>query len=117
MSAGQDENLPLRSIEVRTVTTELTPELSSAMTMLGTEPVALESAPDALVGTTLSGSYKVLRVIGEGGMGRVYEAQHTRIAGKRFAIKLLHPEFARQPGVLARFQREAEASAAISQGS
>lgn len=114
MSDGQDEQLPLRSIEVRTVTTELTPELSSAMTMLGTEPIAIEGPPDALVGTTLSGSYKVLRVIGEGGMGRVYEAQHTRIAGKRFAIKLLHPEFARQPGVLARFQREAEASAAIS---
>jgi len=114
MSDGQDEALPSLSIEVRTVTTELTPELSSAMTLLGTEPAALDGAPDALVGTTLSGSYKVLRVIGEGGMGRVYEAQHTRIAGKRFAIKLLHPEFARQPGVLARFQREAEASAAIS---
>lgn len=115
MSDGQDDVLPSRSIEVRALTTDLTPELSSAMTLLGTDdPVALESAPDALVGTTLSGSYKVLRVIGEGGMGRVYEAQHTRIAGKRFAIKLLHPEFARQPGVLARFQREAEASAAIS---
>jgi serine/threonine-protein kinase len=46
-------------------------------------------------------------------MGRVYEARHTRIASKRFAVKMLHPEFARQPQVLSRFQREAEAAAAI----
>jgi serine/threonine-protein kinase len=46
-------------------------------------------------------------------MGRVYEARHTRISGKRFAIKMLHPEFARQPEVLSRFQREAEAAATI----
>lgn len=114
MSEGQGPTPHVGTVEIRTHTTELTPELSSAMTMLGDEPIAIEGPPDALVGTTLNGNYKVLRIIGEGGMGRVYEAQHTRIAGKRFAIKLLHPEFARQPGVLARFQREAEASAAIS---
>ncbi|MCC6524241.1 MAG: serine/threonine protein kinase [Polyangiaceae bacterium] len=68
---------------------------------------------DELVGTTLSGTYFVERVIGEGGMGRVYEARHTRIPQKRFAVKALLPEYARQPEVLARFQREAEASAAI----
>jgi len=68
---------------------------------------------DDLVGTTLSNTYKVLRVLGEGGMGRVYEAQHTRINGKRFALKALHPEFARNKDVLARFQREVEAAAAI----
>lgn len=114
MSDGRQSPIETGMIEIRTPTTELTPELSSAMTMLGTDTIVTEAPPDALVGTVLSGNYKVLRVIGEGGMGRVYEAQHTRIAGKRFAIKLLHPEFARQPGVLVRFQREAEASAAIS---
>lgn len=114
MSDGRETPLQTGMIEIRTPTTELTPELSSAMTMLGTDTIVTEGPPDALVGTVLCGNYKVLRIIGEGGMGRVYEAQHTRIAGKRFAIKLLHPEFARQPGVLARFQREAEASAAIS---
>jgi len=114
MSDGRETPLQTGMIEIRTPTTELTPELSSAMTMLGTDTIVTEGPPDALVGTVLCGNYKVVRIIGEGGMGRVYEAQHTRIAGKRFAIKLLHPEFARQPGVLARFQREAEASAAIS---
>jgi tRNA A-37 threonylcarbamoyl transferase component Bud32 len=70
---------------------------------------------DALVGTTLCRTYTIVRTIGEGGMGRVYEARHTRIASKRFAIKTLHPEYLRQPDVLARFQREAEAAASINE--
>ncbi|MDI1449997.1 serine/threonine-protein kinase [Polyangium sp. 6x1] len=68
---------------------------------------------DELVGTTLRDTFRLVRVLGEGGMGRVYEAEHVRIASKRFAIKMLHPEFARQPQILARFLREAEATAAI----
>lgn len=68
---------------------------------------------DELVGQTLSQTYTLLRVIGEGGMGRVYEARHTRIGSKRFAIKMLHPEFARHPEVLSRFQREAEVAASV----
>jgi serine/threonine-protein kinase len=67
---------------------------------------------DEFVGRTLADTYAILRPVGEGGMGRVYEARHTRI-GKRFALKLLHPEYARQPEVLSRFQREAEAAASI----
>ena len=68
---------------------------------------------DELVGTTLRDTFRLVRVLGEGGMGRVYEAEHVRIGAKRFAIKMLHPEFARQPQILARFMREAEATAAI----
>jgi tRNA A-37 threonylcarbamoyl transferase component Bud32 len=68
---------------------------------------------DDLVGTTLSGTYTIVRILGEGGMGRVYEAQHTRIAGKRYALKTLHQKYARQPDLLTRFQREAEAAASI----
>ena len=68
---------------------------------------------DDMVGQTIASSYTIVRVLGEGGMGRVYEARHTRIGGKRFAVKMLHPEFTRQPDVLSRFQREAEAAATI----
>jgi serine/threonine-protein kinase len=68
---------------------------------------------DDMVGKTIAATYTIARVLGEGGMGRVYEARHTRIGGKRFAIKMLHPEFTRQPEVLSRFQREAEAAATI----
>jgi serine/threonine-protein kinase len=81
------------------------------------DAVPLEDAPegdDPLLGQILAGSYEVTRVLGEGGMGRVYEARHTRLSGKRFAIKLLHPDLARQPEVVTRFQREAEAASGIS---
>jgi serine/threonine-protein kinase len=72
-----------------------------------------EQVVDELVGTTIHDTYQIVRVIGEGGMGRVYEARHTRIPQKRYAIKTLHPEFSRHPEVLSRFQREVEAAASI----
>ena len=76
----------------------------------------LEDAPsdeDPIVGQLLDGNYEVLRVIGEGGMGKVYEARHTRLHTKRFAVKLLHHELAREPEVVTRFQREAEAASVL----
>lgn len=69
---------------------------------------------DLLIGQTLQRTYQITRIIGEGGMGRVYEATHTRIERKRYAIKVLHPEYARQPEIRARFKREAETAASIS---
>jgi serine/threonine protein kinase len=68
---------------------------------------------DPLLGATLNGTYQIIRVIGEGGMGKVYEAKHLRLASRRFAVKVLHAEYARHGDVLTRFQREAEAAAAI----
>ncbi|HEX7600655.1 MAG TPA: serine/threonine-protein kinase [Polyangiaceae bacterium] len=68
---------------------------------------------DPLVGKVLGDAYQVLRVVGEGGMGRVYEARHLRLRDRRFAVKVLHPEMARDPEIVARFQREAEASSSI----
>jgi serine/threonine protein kinase len=76
----------------------------------------LEQAPeeeDPLLGSVLGDSYEVTRVIGEGGMGRVYEARHMRLANKRFAIKVLHAELARQTDIVGRFQREAEATSVL----
>jgi serine/threonine protein kinase len=68
---------------------------------------------DELVGMTLNDTYVVESLLGEGGMGRVYRASHTRITNKRFAIKVLRPEFTRNIEVVARFRREAEAAACI----
>ncbi len=68
---------------------------------------------DHLVGQTLNGTYVVESVLGEGGMGRVYRAHHTRIANKCFAIKVLRPEFSSNAEMVARFRREAEAAACI----
>jgi serine/threonine-protein kinase len=68
---------------------------------------------DELIGVTLLDSYKVERVLGEGGMGRIYLANHTRIAEKRFAVKVLRPELVSSPHIRARFDREVEAVARV----
>ena len=74
----------------------------------------MTDSADTLVGTTLAGTYILDKVLGEGGMGRVYLARHTRIAAKRFAIKVLHQQYAQHEEALERFKREAEAAALIS---
>jgi serine/threonine-protein kinase len=68
--------------------------------------------PAALIGTTISDRYKIERLLGEGGMGAVYQAEHT-LMRKRMAIKVLHPEMTRLPEVVQRFEREAMAAAHI----
>ncbi|MGZ3448707.1 MAG: serine/threonine protein kinase [Polyangiales bacterium] len=68
---------------------------------------------DPILGAVLGSTYQVKRVLGEGGMGKVYEAAHTRLGSRRFAVKVLHAEYARHNDVLSRFQREAEAAASI----
>ncbi len=74
--------------------------------------LALEPAPDLLVGRVLQERYRVLRKLGEGGMGAVYEGEHLLIK-KRVAIKVLHPQFAAAGEMVARFQQEALAATAI----
>ena len=64
------------------------------------------------VGEIVGGKYRLLRYLASGGMGDVYEAQHT-VVKRRFAIKLLHAELAAQRESLARFQREAQAAGAL----
>src|SRR3984957_8440669 len=75
-------------------------------------PSLRPGGPESLIGTTLSGRYLIERLIGEGGMGAVYEAEHTHMR-KRLAVKVLHPEMSRLPEVVARFEREALAAAHI----
>jgi serine/threonine protein kinase len=57
---------------------------------------------------TLLGPYRILRKIGEGGMGAVYEAVHEAIA-RPVAIKVLHPEYVAKAEILRRFFNEARA--------
>jgi len=77
-------------------------------------PLTLEGAGgDRLVGKVLGDAYQIVRLVGEGGMGRVYEARHLRLKDRRFAIKVLHAEMARDNEIVARFQREAESASSI----
>ncbi len=62
-------------------------------------------------GDTL-GRYRLVRAIGEGGMGAVFEAVHDDI-GRRVAIKVLRPELARREAARTRFFREARAAARV----
>jgi serine/threonine-protein kinase len=76
--------------------------------------VLSDEEPPALPqpGETIAGKYKVVRVIGEGGMGIVYEAVHVRLR-QRIAIKILRPDVNGIDAIFARFEREARATAQL----
>ncbi len=64
------------------------------------------------VGQVINNKYRLVRVIGDGGMGSVYEARHE-VLGTTVALKFLHPELSRRAGLVQRFLQEARVSAAI----
>jgi len=70
------------------------------------------SPAEQLVGAVLNGRWKLVKLLGEGGMGAVYEADGIRGEGKR-AIKMLHPEFVKEEQILQRFFAEAQACRAL----
>jgi len=63
--------------------------------------------PSVEPNSLLGGTYRILRRIGSGGMGEVYEATHERLA-HRYAVKFLHPGVRDHPEALPRFMREAQ---------
>jgi eukaryotic-like serine/threonine-protein kinase len=70
------------------------------------------ASEDPLIGEVLAGSFLITGVLGVGGMGRVYAAEHVRLP-KRFAVKVMHEELAGHGQSSARFEREAQAAARI----
>jgi eukaryotic-like serine/threonine-protein kinase len=72
-----------------------------------------DPSTDALLGVVVDNRYEVLSVIGEGGMGTVYEVRH-RALGKRFALKALRKDLALDGEIAARFIQEARTAAAVS---
>jgi serine/threonine-protein kinase len=60
------------------------------------------------LGKVVDGRYRVLEVIGRGGMGVVYKVEHLRM-GKIAAMKVLHRDLAQDPEIVQRFEREAAA--------
>ena len=67
---------------------------------------------DSLVGTVVADRFQVLRLLGRGGMGKVYEVELTQLK-KRFAMKVLARELAGKKDALRRFRREAEIVASL----
>ncbi len=67
---------------------------------------------DERIGTVVSDRYRIVRILGVGGMGGVYEAEHLLI-GKKVALKCLHREYSRDRDIVERFKREARAATLI----
>jgi serine/threonine-protein kinase len=65
-----------------------------------------------LIGQTLGGRYRVTSLLGSGGMGAVYQAEHTALK-KTVAVKVLNQEMASHREAALRFEREAMVSARI----
>src|SRR5512136_2887443 len=76
---------------------------------VGDSPTA---SVDPLISQVVAERFKVLRKLGEGGMGSVYLAEHVVIE-KKFALKVLAPELARRPDLVARFLQEARSASRI----
>jgi serine/threonine protein kinase len=64
------------------------------------------------LGQTIDGKYRIVRLIGEGGMGAVYEGENVRIR-RKVAIKLLHSGIAANAEMVQRFEREAQVAGTV----
>ena len=76
------------------------------------EDSVFDPSGDAHVGQVVDTRYEVIGVVGEGGMGRVYEVRHTALE-RTFAMKVLRRELAREEDLAERFIREAKATASV----
>lgn len=107
---------PFCSFEVRCVAhdTHASDESLAETTevTIGAEPGRAAAAFPGDTAPTTIGGYAVLRMLGQGGMGRVYLARDERLR-RDVAIKVLHPSKARDPAATRRFLREGRTAAAV----
>jgi serine/threonine protein kinase len=76
------------------------------------EPAPFDPLADPLIGARIDGRYDVVCLLGEGGMGRIYEVRHLALE-RAFAMKILRPELAQDAELAARFILEAKATASV----
>ncbi len=100
------------------MTTTLDPEVEveedddEALIATQRAPGPLVVEPRRLIGMVLSDRYRLLDLLGQGGMGAVYLAEHV-VIGKRVAVKVLSPEYSRNPGDVQRFLQEARMASVV----
>jgi serine/threonine-protein kinase len=85
--------------------------LAASSSVLGVHTI--NSLRDEALRAKQLGQYRLKRLIGSGGMGEVYLAEHV-LMKRPCAIKVIRPEKAGDPKVLARFEREVQATAKLS---
>lgn len=102
-SSNESTNISVGEASVSTVDVE-----KANARVVGT---AQEQA-DSLIGSVISGRYRIVDLIARGGMGAVYRGEHVHMH-KRLAVKILHPEVDDQPEIVARFEREAVVGAHV----
>ncbi|HEU4404794.1 MAG TPA: protein kinase [Polyangiaceae bacterium] len=112
LHAGDEVRCPLtgRSIDARAGGPAQPPPLPSAPPPPPSAPP--ESERRDLIGRILEDKYRPTAVLGEGGMGTVYEAEHLLI-GRRVALKVLHPAHAQRRDAVWRFRHEARVAGSI----
>ncbi len=64
------------------------------------------------IGSVLGGRYRLVELLGQGGMATVYRGQDSQL-GRDVTVKVLRPEYGRDPDFLARFRAEAQAVASL----
>lgn len=84
----------------------MTPDLEGQAARQSTTIAGLETSQ------LIDEKYQIVRILGEGGMGAVYEARHTG-TGRRVAVKVIIGEHVENEAIVARFQREARAAGSI----
>jgi eukaryotic-like serine/threonine-protein kinase len=109
-AAPRPRNRPPRAVHPPPVMVQLRP---SCVVWGARSFMRDDSEPGAaLVGAVLANSYEITRLIGQGGMGTVYEGRQMRL-GQRVAIKVMSADLSANREALARFRREAEVTSQI----
>jgi hypothetical protein len=76
--------------------------------------IILREEANCRLGQTVGGRYVIKKILGEGGMGRVYEAERMLAgASQRVAVKTLHAHLSSDPQIVARFHRECRTMAGL----
>ena len=78
----------------------------------GVRGKAPASPPGFAAGEVVAGRFKIIRLLGRGGMGEIYEAEDSKLR-RRLALKFLPEDLSRDDQVVERFQREARAASAL----
>ena len=88
------------------------PDEPAPVEVVARPSLSLGTSHSNLVGHVLLDRYRLLKLIGEGGMGSVYQAEHITI-GRKLAVKVLAQEYCDSPEVVARFLQEARTASML----